>query len=105
MAFNSILRELGNGVDGSYFVDGVAIYITIRNLRVATRALQGVTNKLDSWENTSKTVNIILEREWETNKNHTKKPYKESTKILGLTLDNRINWGENINKLRALNTI
>ena len=73
MAFNSILRELGNGVDGSYFVDGVAIYITIRNLRVATRALQGVTNKLDSWENTSKTVNIILEREWETNKNHTKK--------------------------------
>ena len=46
VAINGIL---GNGVDGSLFADDLAIYITTRNQRVATRALQGVTNKLDAW--------------------------------------------------------
>ena len=49
VAINSILLELGNAVDVSLFADDLAIYITIRNQRVATRALQGVTNKLDAW--------------------------------------------------------
>ena len=46
MAINGILGELGNGVDGSLFVDDLAMYITTRNQRVAARALQGVNNKL-----------------------------------------------------------
>ena len=70
MAINGILGELGNGVDGSLFADDLAIYITTRNQRVATRALQGVTNKLDAWAagkgltfSSSKTVCMFLERE------------------------------------------
>ena len=49
VAINSILGVLGNGVDGSLFADNLAIYITTKNQRVAARALQGVTNKLDAW--------------------------------------------------------
>ena len=49
MTINGILEELGNGVDGSLFADDLAIYITTRSQRVASRALQEVTNKLDAW--------------------------------------------------------
>ena len=48
VAINRILGELGNGVDGSLFADDLVIYITTRNQRMAARALQGVTNKLDA---------------------------------------------------------
>ena len=44
---NGILGELGNGVDGSLFAGDLAVYITIRNQRVATRVLKGMTNKLE----------------------------------------------------------
>ena len=44
VAINGILEELGNGIDGSLFADDLAIYITTRNQRVATRALKGLTN-------------------------------------------------------------
>ena len=44
--------------------DNLAVYITTRNHRVVARALQGITNKLDSWAaergptfSISKTVN------------------------------------------------
>ena len=40
--------ELVNGVDGSLFAYNLAIYITTRSKRVASRALQGVTNKFDA---------------------------------------------------------
>ena len=46
VAINGILEELGNGVDGSLFADDLAIYITTRSQRVASREMQGVTNKL-----------------------------------------------------------
>ena len=36
-------------MDGSLFADYLAIYITTRNQRLAARALEGVTNKLDAW--------------------------------------------------------
>ena len=36
-------------MDGSFFADDLAIYIITRNQRVAARALQGMTNKLDTW--------------------------------------------------------
>ena len=49
MAINGILGELENGVDGSLSADDLAIYITTKSQRVASRALQGVTNKLDAW--------------------------------------------------------
>ena len=49
VAINGILGKLGNGVDGSLFADDLSIYITIRNQRVASRALQGVINKLNAW--------------------------------------------------------
>ena len=38
----------GNGVVELIFADDLAIYITTSNQRVASRALQRVTNKLDS---------------------------------------------------------
>ena len=47
VSINEILGELGNRVDGSLFADDLAIYITTKNQRVATRALQGVTNRLE----------------------------------------------------------
>ena len=47
-AINEILRELGNGVDGSLFAHDLAIYITTRSQRVDSTVLQGVTNKLDA---------------------------------------------------------
>ena len=47
--FIALLGELGNGVDGSLFADDLTIYITTKNQRVATRALQGVTNRLEVW--------------------------------------------------------
>ena len=69
VAINGILGELGNEVDGSLFADDVAIYITTRNKRVATRALQEVTNKLDAWKaerritfSNSKTINMIFRK-------------------------------------------
>ena len=48
VAIKGILRELGNGIDRSLFVDDLEMYITTRNQRVACRVLQGVTNKLDA---------------------------------------------------------
>ena len=49
MAINGILGELGNGMDHSLFANDLAIYITTKNQKVATRALQGVTNRLKAW--------------------------------------------------------
>ena len=48
VAINEIMGELGNGVDGSLFANDLAIYITTKNQRVATRTLQGVTNRLEA---------------------------------------------------------
>ena len=48
VAINGILVELGNGVDGSLFADDLTIYTTTRNQRVASRILQGVTNKFNA---------------------------------------------------------
>ena len=39
VAVNSILGELGNGVDGSLFADDLVIYITTKNQRVISRSL------------------------------------------------------------------
>ena len=47
VAINIILEELKNGVNKSLFADDLAIHIT-RNKRVATKALQGVTKKLNT---------------------------------------------------------
>ena len=62
VAIYGILREQGNGVDGSLFADDLAIYITRKQ-----RALQGLTNKLDAWAaeirltfSTSNTVNMVI---------------------------------------------
>ena len=38
VAINVILREWGNGLDGSLFVDDLAIYNKTRNQKVAIRA-------------------------------------------------------------------
>ena len=63
------LEELGNAVHESFFADHLAIYITTRNKRVETRALQGVTNKLNVLAaerglafSTNKTVNMIFRK-------------------------------------------
>ena len=49
VAINSILGELRNGVDGLLFADNLAIYVTTKNQRVATTAVEEVTNKLGAW--------------------------------------------------------
>ena len=72
VAINDIFGELGNGMNGSLFADDLTIFIIRRNQRVATRDLQGVTNKLDAWAVergltffTSKTLNLIFrKRNW-----------------------------------------
>ena len=82
VAVNSILGELGNGVDGSLFADDIAIYCISQqeNKRMAGRALQKVTNKLDACTadkglilSTSKTINMTFrkgrkrkENQWKT---------------------------------------
>ena len=69
MAINGILRELGNGVDGLNFTGYLTIYIKIRCQRMTSRALQGVTNKMDAWAaergltfSRSKTVSITFRK-------------------------------------------
>ena len=69
MAINGILGELRNGVYGSHFTDDLAIHIAIRSQRVISRALQGVTNKLDAYTvergltfSISKIVSIIFKK-------------------------------------------
>ena len=85
MAINDILGELGNGVDGSLFADVLAIYISIRNQRVTTRALLTTTNKIDLWGAErglsfplSETVLMIFrkrkKKRRETIRDNTKKP-------------------------------
>ena len=77
IAINDILKELGNGVDGSLFADDLAIYITTRNLRVATRALQTMTNKLETWatERVLKfSMTMVFKKRRGTNGNHVGKP-------------------------------
>ena len=71
MAINSIL---GNGVDESPFADNLAIYITTRYQRVASRALQGMINKLDGWAaekelifSPNKTVSMIFRKRRKSN--------------------------------------
>ena len=49
VAINGMLEKFENGVDGSLFADDLAIYIIPRSQRVASRAMQGVANKLDAW--------------------------------------------------------
>ena len=41
VTINSILGELENGMDGSFFADDLAIYIKTRNQRVVARAQEG----------------------------------------------------------------
>ena len=114
VAINSILGELG-------IADNLAIYITTRNRRVAARALQGVTKKLDIWAaerglkfSPNKTISMIFrkrnEKPLEIMMRNEIIPSKECTQFLGMTQDSRLNWKEHINKLRAkakrtLNTI
>ena len=54
-------------MDESFFADDLAVYITTRNQRVASRALQEVNNKLDAWTvkrgltfSTSKIGNMVF---------------------------------------------
>ena len=111
VAINNILKELGNGVDGSLFADDLAIYINTRNLRVATRALQTMTKKLEKWAterglkfSPGKTTTMIFRKREEPLEIilgiHII-PQKESTQFLGMTLDSRLNWEEHIEKTRA----
>ena len=105
VTINSILGELGNGLDGSLFADDLEIYITIRNQRVATKVLQGVTDKLDVWTalrgltfSPNKTVSMTFrkrnEEPIEIMLRNKIVPSKESTQFLRMTLDIRLNWQE-----------
>ena len=99
-----------NGKNGSIFADDLAIYIITRSLRVAARALQVVTNKLDAWAaergktfSPSKAVSMIFrkrnEEPIEIVLGNKVKLSIESTQFLRMRLDIRLNWDEHINKL------
>ena len=126
MAINGILGEMANVVDESLFTDDLAIYIITRNQRVVSRALQGVTNKLDAWaaergltSYTNKIISMIFifmkrrkrnEEPIEIMLKNKIIPLKESTQFLGMTLDSKLNWEVHIVRIRAkakraLNTI
>ena len=90
------------------YINYTVIYITIRNLRVAPRAPQRTTNKLEKWAMErglkffpSKTTTMIFrkrrKREEEpleiTLGNHIIQQ-NESTQFKGMTLDSRLNWEE-----------
>ena len=56
-------------MDGSLFADDLPIYIITKNLIVAARALQGVTNRLDAWVaersltiSSNKTVSMVFRK-------------------------------------------
>ena len=113
----SILGELGNWVNGSLFSYDLAIYITTRNQRVAARALQGVSNKLDAWAaergltfSPNKTASMVFKKKnkepLEIMLRNEIIPSKESTQFLEMTLDSKQIklWGTYKAK-RALNTI
>ena len=96
----------------SLFSDDLAIYITRRNQRVASRALQGVTNKFDAWPAErgltflpSKTISMTFanrnEEPIEIMLRNKIIPSIESTQFMGTTLDSRLNWEKHINKLKA----
>ena len=85
VAINDILNKLGNRVDGSLFADDLAIYATIRNIRVQT-----TTNKLEKWVtekglkfSPNKTTMMIFRKREEE------------------PLDSRLNWEEHIEKTKA----
>ena len=119
--WQNVTLFLGNGVDGSLIADDLAKYIATWNQRVAARALQGMTNKLDAWATkkglkfpSSKTVSMIFrkrnEEPIEILLGNKIIPSKQSTQFLWMTLDSRLNLEEHLNKLwakakGALNTI
>ena len=86
-------------MDGSLFADDLAIYIT-RNQRVAARALQGVSNKLDAWAaergltfSPNKTASMAFKKKnkepLEIMLRNEIIPSKESTQFLEMTLDSK----------------
>ena len=77
---------------------------------MATRALQGVTNKLNTSAvdrsltfSTRKSVNMIFKKKNEEPIKIRSQiiPYKESTQFLGMTLNNTLYWEEHIDEVRA----
>ena len=98
-------------MDGSLFVDDLAIYIITKNQRVTARALQRVINKLDTWAakrglsiSFSKTVSMIFKKRNEHLEIMLRSKIilsKESTQFLVMTLDSSLNWEKHINKLKA----
>ena len=64
VAINSILEELGNGLDKSIFADNLTMYITTRNQKVATRVMKVrcMTVERGLIFSTSITVNIIFRK-------------------------------------------
>ena len=84
--------------------DDLAIYITTRSQRVASRVLQGVTNKLIAWAAErgltffpSKMVSMAFRKRNKKPKLYPLKKYP----VFAITQDSRLNWEEYIKKLRA----
>ena len=114
MAINGNLGELRNRVD-FFCRPSSYIYITTRYQRVAARALQRFTNKLDAWLakrritfSTSKTIIMVFKKRRKRNKESVKITLKsqivlnkKSTQFLGSTLDSRPYWEELIERVRA----
>ena len=91
--------------DGSFFADDLVIYITQNVGRVASRAMQGVINKLYAWAAKKrltffphKTVSMTFRKRRRRNEEQIEImlrnkiiPSKESIQFLGMILDSKLN--------------
>ena len=80
----AINEELGNGIDELLFADHLIIYITFSPSKIVSMTFR---------KRNEEPIEIIMRSEI--------RPSKESTQILGMTLNSILNWKEYINKLRA----
>ena len=99
----------------SLFADDLAIYIPTKNQKVEIRARQGVAKKLNAWPVErelnffpSKTVHMVFRIRIKRNEDPLEItirnqiiPCKEHTQFQEMTLDNRMNWKEHIDRVRA----
>ena len=113
LALNGILSVIPNNVLGSLYVDDLLIY-SVGNYQTALeRRVQLAINHVNNWAtshgfkfSTAKTVSILFHRKRKIQPppqlflNNQPIPSKTSIKYLGMILDEKLTWQENIKDLK-----